>query len=157
MGRHWLDPAEIPIERNTLRCIDRDFIDSRGWLHSGPAPFTFNKSNLHDMIKLMQRPWVIDHPETPGLWRATGLESQAMWEVRQGQTIGLLIEPWSLPSLLDTALAVACREWIKGCSCAPAARPQDCQKCTAGFLAAVLKRAQAHGLTIGSNALDFYA
>lgn len=54
----------------------------------------------------------------------------------------------------DRDLAAACREWIKGCTCAPAARPQDCQECTAGFLDAVLKRAQAHGLAIGSNAFD---
>ena len=53
----------------------------------------------------------------------------------------------------DRDLAQACREWIKGCICAPAARPQDCPECTAAFLDAVLKRAQAHGLTIGSNAL----
>ena len=58
------------------------------------------------------------------------------------------------PTFADRDLAAACREWIKGFICAPAARPQDCQECTAGFLDAVLKRAQAHGLTIGSNALD---
>jgi hypothetical protein len=60
---------------------------------------------------------------------------------------------------LDTAttdrdLAAACREWIKGCTCAIAARPQDCRECTAGFLNAVLGRAQVHGLTIGSNAFS---
>ena len=54
----------------------------------------------------------------------------------------------------DSDLAQACREWIKGCTCAPADRPQDCSECTAAFLEAVLKRAQAYGLTIGSNALD---
>ena len=57
------------------------------------------------------------------------------------------------PTNADRDLAAACREWIKGCTCAPAARPQDCQECTAGFLQAVLKRAQAHGLTIGANSL----
>jgi hypothetical protein len=57
------------------------------------------------------------------------------------------------PTFANRDLAAACREWIKGCTCAPAGRPQDCQECTAGFLDAVLKRAQAHGLTIGSNAL----
>ena len=61
------------------------------------------------------------------------------------------------PTAADRDLAAACREWIKGCTCAPAARPQDCQECTAGFLDAVLKRAQAHGLTIGSNALGSHA
>jgi hypothetical protein len=54
----------------------------------------------------------------------------------------------------SAALAAACREWAKGCSCAQAARPQECQECTAGLLAAVLKRAQVHELTIGSNSLD---
>ena len=55
-------------------------------------------------------------------------------------------------STADRDLAAACREWIKGCSCAPAERPQDCQVCTAGFLEAVLMRARSHQLTIGSNA-----
>ena len=55
------------------------------------------------------------------------------------------------PTFADRDLAAACREWIKGCTCAPAGRPQDCQECTAGFLDAVLKRAQSHGLTIGAN------
>jgi hypothetical protein len=57
------------------------------------------------------------------------------------------------PTAAERGLAAACREWIKGCTCASTGRPQDCQECTAGFLDAVLKRAQAHGLTIGSNAL----
>ena len=54
---------------------------------------------------------------------------------------------------IDQDLAAACREWIKGCTCAPAARPQECAECTASFLDAVLKRAQAHGLEIGRHGL----
>ena len=57
----------------------------------------------------------------------------------------------------DQHLAAACREWIKGCSCAPAARPQDCEECTAAFLDAVIMRSRIHGLSIGSNALDYNA
>jgi hypothetical protein len=53
----------------------------------------------------------------------------------------------------DKDFASACREWIKGCSCAPSDRPQDCKECTDAFFAAVLARAKKHGLTIGINAL----
>jgi hypothetical protein len=84
-------------DSNLLRCTDRIFIAGRGWLYSGPAPFDFNKGNEEDMAMVMQRPWVIDHPDigSPGgLWRAVGLESYATWEIRQGSTIGLLLEPW---------------------------------------------------------------
>jgi hypothetical protein len=49
--------------------------------------------------------------------------------------------------------ASACREWIKGCTCAPADRPQECKECTDAFLNAVLARAKKHGLAIGGNAL----
>ena len=57
------------------------------------------------------------------------------------------------PTNTDRDLAAACREWIKGCPCAPAARPQECAECTARFLDAVIKRAQAHGLEIGRHGL----
>ena len=71
--------------------------------------------------------------------------------------------PWASDYELDAAcreyatdrdLGTACRQWINGCTCAPAARPQDCQECTASFLEAVLRRARAHGLAIGSNAVS---
>jgi hypothetical protein len=58
-----------------------------------------------------------------------------------------------LALVADLDLADACREWIKGCTCSPRNRPQDCQECTDGFLKAVLDRAQRHGLTIGENSL----
>jgi hypothetical protein len=54
----------------------------------------------------------------------------------------------------DVDLAAACREWLKGCSCAPATSPQDCPECTKAFLNALLKRAERHGIPIGGNALD---
>jgi hypothetical protein len=54
----------------------------------------------------------------------------------------------------DADFAAACREWIKGCTCAPADRPQECQQCTAAFLNAVLSRARKHGLRIGANAIE---
>jgi hypothetical protein len=54
----------------------------------------------------------------------------------------------------DADLAAACREWMKGCTCAPANRPQECQQCTATFLDAVLSRAKKHGLQIGANAIE---
>ncbi len=53
----------------------------------------------------------------------------------------------------DQDFASACREWIKGCSCAAADRPQDCKECTDAFLNGVLARAKNHGLVIGGNAL----
>ena len=53
----------------------------------------------------------------------------------------------------DTSLAGACREWIKGCTCAPASAPQECTECPEGFLQAVLTRARKHGLEIGINVL----
>lgn len=84
-------------EPNVLRCTDRIFISSRGWLYMGPAPFAFRKDDPAGMAMVMQRPWVIDHPEIcapVGLWRVVGLDSFATWEVRQGSTIGLLVEPW---------------------------------------------------------------
>jgi hypothetical protein len=81
---------------NTLRCTDR-VLTGRGWLYSGPAPFNFNKGNMEDMARVMHRPWIIDHPgigAPGGLWRVVGLDSYATWEIRQGSTIGLLVEPW---------------------------------------------------------------
>lgn len=45
-----------------------------------------------------------------------------------------------------------CAEWIRGCSCAPADRPQDCKECTDAFLRAVLRIAERRGLEIGVNA-----
>jgi hypothetical protein len=53
----------------------------------------------------------------------------------------------------DQDLAAACREWIKGCSCAPKDAPWDCKECTDAFLRAVLNRAQRHGLPIGKHSL----
>jgi hypothetical protein len=53
----------------------------------------------------------------------------------------------------DKDLANACREWIKGCSCAPSDSPQECKECTDAFLTAVLTRAKNHGLKIGANAI----
>jgi|694.fasta_scaffold16660_5 hypothetical protein len=53
----------------------------------------------------------------------------------------------------DKDLANACREWIKGCSCAPPDSPQECTACTNAFLNAVLTRAKNHGLEIGANAI----
>lgn len=53
----------------------------------------------------------------------------------------------------DIDFSNACREWIKGCSCAPANAPQECKECTDAFLNAVLNRAKLHGLEIGVNAL----
>ena len=53
----------------------------------------------------------------------------------------------------DRDLAAACREWIKGCSCASPEAPQECKECTDGFLQAVLSRAKRHGLAIGANSL----
>lgn len=62
----------------------------------GPAPFAFRKDDPVDMAMVMQRPWMIDHPDCApgGLWRVVGLDSYATWEVRQDSTIGLLVEPW---------------------------------------------------------------
>jgi hypothetical protein len=54
---------------------------------------------------------------------------------------------------VDMAFAGACREWIKGCTCAPRDAPQECKECTDAFLKAVLDRATAHGLEIGTNAI----
>jgi hypothetical protein len=54
----------------------------------------------------------------------------------------------------DDLFASACREWIKGCSCAPASSPQNCPECTEAFLAAVLQRAKSAGLRIGENAIN---
>ena len=54
----------------------------------------------------------------------------------------------------DKDLAAACREWIKGFTCAPVDQPQQCQECTAAFLNAVLSRAKKHGLQIGANAIE---
>jgi hypothetical protein len=82
-------------EPNVLHCTDRIFISSRGWLYMGPAPFAFRKNDPAEMAMVMQRPWVIDHPDcAPAVWRAVGLDSYATWDVRQGSTIGLLVEPW---------------------------------------------------------------
>jgi hypothetical protein len=67
------------------------------------------------------------------------------------------IDDYLARTIADRDLAAACREWVKGCTCAAAGRSQDCQECTAGFLDAVLKRAQAHGLAIGSNAISSHA
>jgi hypothetical protein len=58
------------------------------------------------------------------------------------------------PTAADQDLAAACREWIKSCSCAAAASPQECTECTDAFLAAVLKRAKAHGLEIGIHGIQ---
>jgi ribosomal protein S27E len=60
---------------------------------------------------------------------------------------------WPAATAADRDLAAACREWIKGCSCAPADRPQDCKECTDAFLNAVLNRARKHCLRIGEDAL----
>jgi hypothetical protein len=57
------------------------------------------------------------------------------------------------PNAADKDLANACREWIKGCTCAPADSPQECKECTDAFLAAVLTRAKNHGLKVGANAM----
>jgi hypothetical protein len=54
----------------------------------------------------------------------------------------------------DQDLATACREWIKGCTCAARGTPQECEECTDGFLQAVLHRARRHGLEIGANSLE---
>jgi hypothetical protein len=54
----------------------------------------------------------------------------------------------------DQDLAAACREWIKGCTCAARDTPQECEECTDGFLRAVLDRARRHGLEIGENSLE---
>lgn len=54
----------------------------------------------------------------------------------------------------DQDLAAACREWIKGCTCAARDTPQECKECTDGFLQAVLDRARRHGLEIGANSLE---
>jgi hypothetical protein len=53
----------------------------------------------------------------------------------------------------DKDFAKACREWIRGCTCAPPDSPQECTACTNAFLNAVLTRAKNHGLEIGANAI----
>lgn len=54
----------------------------------------------------------------------------------------------------DAAFAKACREFIKGCSCAQKDRPQDCPECSRAFLDAVVERATLHGLQVGENAVS---
>lgn len=60
-------------------------------------------------------------------------------------------------ALCDLEFARCCREWIRGCTCAPADNPAECVDCTNAFLAAVLDRAQKHGLEIGVNSIDMEA
>jgi len=62
--------------------------------------------------------------------------------------------PMTKPITVDQDLAAACREWIKGCTCAARDTPQECNECTDGFLQAVLDRARRHGLEIGANSLE---
>lgn len=57
-------------------------------------------------------------------------------------------------SSAETAFSDACYEFIKGCSCAPRNRPQDCPECTEAFLEAVLDRARMFNLAIGVNGID---
>ena len=53
----------------------------------------------------------------------------------------------------DAAFADACREFIKGCSCAPASWPQNCEDCRDAFINAVLHRAKLYELEIGAYGL----
>jgi hypothetical protein len=46
----------------------------------------------------------------------------------------------------DAAFAAACREFLKGCSCAEPGRPQECEECTEAFINAVVERGKDHGL-----------
>ena len=62
--------------------------------------------------------------------------------------------PMTKPITADQDLAAACREWIKGCTCAARDTPQECEECTSAFLQAVLDRARRHGLEIGQNSLE---
>jgi len=65
-------------------------------VYAGPSPFTFDKGNPDDMARLMQRPWVISHPDAAGkLWKVTGLESFAIQTIREGSSIGLMVEEWA--------------------------------------------------------------
>ncbi len=55
---------------------------------------------------------------------------------------------------VDAALAAACKEWLKGCTCAPADAPQQCAECTNAFLESLVRRAQELGLPVGGNAIN---
>jgi hypothetical protein len=55
---------------------------------------------------------------------------------------------------LDESLAAACKEWLKGCTCAPADAPQQCAECTNAFLESLVHRAQQLGLPVGENAIN---
>jgi hypothetical protein len=55
---------------------------------------------------------------------------------------------------LDEPLAAACKEWLKGCTCAPADAPQQCAECTNAFLESLVHRAQQLGLPVGENAIN---
>lgn len=53
---------------------------------------------------------------------------------------------------VDESLAADCKEWLKGCTCAPANAPQRCAECTNAFLESLVRRAQELGLPVGENA-----
>jgi hypothetical protein len=59
---------------------------------------------------------------------------------------------WRWPTA-DAAFADACREFIKGCTCASASQPWECRECTETFARAVVHRAIAYGLQIGANSI----
>lgn len=54
----------------------------------------------------------------------------------------------------DAAFADACREWLRGCTCAAADAPQECEECTLAFLEAIINRARAFGVAMGENAIS---
>jgi hypothetical protein len=58
----------------------------------------------------------------------------------------------------DSELLRIAREFLKGCSCVPAGRPQDCNDCTDAFVKAAIESELKHGASHGpgSGGIDSY-
>lgn len=53
----------------------------------------------------------------------------------------------------NAVLGEICREWLRGCTCASASDPSECQECTKNFLDALIQKAKELEIPIGENAI----
>lgn len=84
---------------NWLRNAKRYYVKplaGKGDLYCGPAPFSFSKLVQEDMDRVYNVPWAISHPDAMGkLYKVIDLESYAIFGIREGMPIGLLVNEWT--------------------------------------------------------------